>query len=113
MREKEMPMNALLAFAIFIPMDATPFKVHEKDIVRIVLSGISGSQFDVKIEGPAKVVSTGDIHEIRNGHSPIGAAHKEFNIKPSGKGKVKVTATVKPPQPDAKPKITHYEFEVE
>jgi hypothetical protein len=106
-------MTALLAFAIFIPMDATPFKVHEKDIVRIVLSGIAGSQFDVKVLGPAKLVSTGDVHEIRNGRSPIGGARKEFNIKPDGKGKVKVTATVKPPQPDAKPRITQYEFEVE
>jgi hypothetical protein len=106
-------MSALLAFAIFIPMDATPFKVHEKDIVRIVLSGIAGSQFDVKVEGPAKLVSTGDIHELHNGRTLLGNVKKEFNIKPDGKGKVKVTATVKPPQPDAKPKVTHYEFAVE
>jgi hypothetical protein len=106
-------MSAMLAFVIFMPLDTTPFKVHEKDIVRLVQTGIAGSRFDAKIEGPAKLESTGTVHELRNGRPVLGNAITEFNIKPTGRGKVKVVLTVKPPQPNARPKVTEYEFEVE
>jgi hypothetical protein len=33
-------------------------------------------------------------------------------VKPSGKGEVRVKVSVTPPQPDAKPKETVYQFEV-
>jgi hypothetical protein len=106
-------MSLLLAFAIFVPLDTTPFKVSEKDIVRLVGAGIAGSNIEATVVGPAKVESKGSIHRIKSGMPVIGNTTVEFNIKPTGKGKVKVTITIKPPQPGAKPDIKTYEFEVE
>lgn len=106
-------MNAVLMLAIIMPLDTTPFKVTEKEVVRLVESGIAGSKIEAKVEGPAKVVTTATIRQLRNGRPMIGNTMHEFDIKPSGKGKVKVVVTVTPPQPNAKPKIVTYEFEVE
>jgi hypothetical protein len=106
-------MVPLLMLAIIMPLDTTPFKVSEKDVVRLVESGIAGSQIEAKVTGPAKVEFAATIRQFKNGKPLIGNTMKEFNIKPSGKGKVKVTVTVTPPQPNAKPKVTTYDFEVE
>jgi hypothetical protein len=105
--------EVMLMLAIIMPLDTTPFKVSEKDLVRLVESGIAGSKIEAKIAGPAKLVMSGTIRQLRNGRPMIGNTTHEFDIKPSGKGKVKVTVTVTPPQPDAKPKVVTYEFEVE
>jgi hypothetical protein len=106
-------MEAVLMLAIVMPMDSTPFKVTEKEVVRLVESGIAGSRIEAKVEGPAKVSMTATIRQLRNGRPMIGNTTHEFDIKPTGKGRVKVIVTVTPPQPDAKPKVVTYEFEVE
>jgi hypothetical protein len=101
------------AATVVVPLDDKPFKVGEKDTVRLTGKGIAGSRIEADVEGPAKVTATQSVSERKNGNALLGSDVKEFLIKPSGKGKVKVTVTVKPPQPDAKPKVTEYEFEVE
>ncbi len=106
-------MSAILALAIIIPLDTTPFKMHEKEVVRLMGQGISGSKIEAKIQGPAKIEMEGAVRHMKNGHPLIGSMSTEFLIKPTGKGKVKVEIIVKPPQPNTPPHITKYEFEVE
>ena len=98
---------------VVVPLDDKPFKVGEKDAVRLTGEGIAGSKIEVKVDGPAKVAATDSISRRKNGSPPIGVTIKEFVLKPTGKGKVTAKITVTPPQPDAKPKVTDYEFEVE
>ncbi len=98
---------------VVVPRDNKPFKVTEKVIVRLTGKGIAGSKIEAKVQGKAKIVETNNVSERSNGHVVIGTSIKEFEIKPSDKGKVKVTITVTPPQPGSEPKVTEHEFEVE
>jgi hypothetical protein len=98
---------------VVVPKDSAPFKVSEGDLVRLTGHGIAGSQITAKVDGPAKIAATYLISTRVAGNHPIGVADKEFDVKPTGKGQVTVTITVKPPQPDAQPKETTYTFEVE
>jgi hypothetical protein len=98
---------------VVVPLDDKPFKVGEKDLVRLTGEGIAGSKIDVQVEGPARVTATTVISRRKNGQPLLGVTIKEFVLTPSGKGKVAAKVTVTPPQPDAKPKVTEYEFEIE
>ena len=80
--------------------------------MRLTGKGIAGSKIEVKVDGPAKVETTSIVRQVENGHPVIGNTVKEFDLKPTDKGKVTVTITVTPPQPDATPKVTKIEFEV-
>src|SRR6266702_2178589 len=95
---------------VVFPRDNRPFKAKESDIVRLLGKGIAGSKMEAKVEGPAKVETTSNVRELVNGRPVIGNEIKEFDVKPSGKGRVKVTITVTPPQPDAPARATKYEF---
>jgi hypothetical protein len=53
------------------------------------------------------------IFPRRDGHPLIGLGNKEFEIKPTGRGKVKVTITSTPPIPGEKPTVETYQFDVE
>jgi hypothetical protein len=101
------------AVTVVVPLDDKPFKVAERDLVRFTGEGIAGSRIDVEVEGPAKVSATESIARRKNGMPLLGVTIKDFVLKPSGKGRVKAKVTIKPPQPDAKTKVTEYEFEVE
>lgn len=97
---------------VVVPKDDKPFTVEKGDLVRLTGKGIAGSKIEAKVEGPAKVEATSAVRELVKGRPVIGNQIKEFDLKPSGTGKVKVTITVTPPQPDAKPTVTKFEFEV-
>lgn len=97
---------------IIIPRDDRPFTAAEADVVRLRGKGIAGSRIDAKVEGPARVVATNQVSERAAGEPVIGLTVKEFDVQPTGKGKVNVTITVTPPQPDARVEVTHYSFEV-
>jgi hypothetical protein len=98
---------------VVTPLDTGPFKVEKTDIIRLTAKGISGSKIDVKIvDGPAKVDATRNVSERKMGKHPIGVEIKEFDIKASDKGKVKVKITVTPPT-GAKAVETNYEFEIQ
>ncbi|OAI45024.1 hypothetical protein AYO44_13250 [Planctomycetaceae bacterium SCGC AG-212-F19] len=101
------------ADSIVVPQDNTPFKAAEKDTVRVSGKGIAGAKIEAKVEGPAKIAAENEIHSRVKGKPLIGNNVKEFDLKATGKGKVKVTITVSPPQPGAKPIVTEYEYDVE
>lgn len=98
---------------VVVPTDAEPFTVQSTDVVRFSARGISGSRISAKVEGPAKVDVTSIVTSVTGGRSPIGSQLKEFDVKPTGAGKVTVVLTVTPPMPDAKPTHTKYVFTVE
>jgi hypothetical protein len=97
---------------VIVPKGEKPFAVERDDFVRLTGKGIAGSKIEIKVNGPAKVEATSNVRELVDGQPIIGVSVAEFDLKPTDKGKVTVTITVTPPQPDAKPKVTKIEFEV-
>jgi len=96
---------------VVVPKDNVPFKVNEKDIVRLVGEGIAGSKITAKIEGPAKEDMVNHVSARKNGQVVVGTDIVEFELKATGKGRVKVKITVVPPtggQTEAA-----YEYEIE
>lgn len=98
---------------VVVPEDTTPFTVAEDEIVRLTGKGIAGSTIEAKVEGPAKIIAENAVSVRVKGRMPLGSFTKEFEVKPSGKGAVKVTISVKFPQPNQKPETATYEFTVE
>jgi hypothetical protein len=98
---------------VVVPKDNKPFTVEKSEFVRLTGEGIAGSKIEAEVEGPAKIKTTSRLREVVGGETLIGVYKKEFDLKPTGTGKVTVTITVKPPQPDAKDKVTKYVFTVE
>lgn len=80
-------------------------KMSEDDIALITPEGIAGSQITIKVAGPAKAKLYDVVPAI------IGPANKKALVQPTGKGKVKVSITVKFPTGDP-PKTYDYKFEV-
>ena len=98
--------------SVVVPMDNTPFTVMQKDFVRLTGEAISGGNIKAEIDGPARIESENIVTERVEGHMPIGMLKKEFEIKPTGKGTVKVTLITTSPIPNTKPKKTTYKFKV-
>ncbi len=98
---------------VVVPLDEKAFKVGEKNLVRLSGEGIAGSKIELRVDGVAKVTATEVISRRKGGQPLLGVTIKEFVLTPTGKGKVTAKLTVTPPQPDARPKVTEYEFEVE
>lgn len=98
---------------VIVPKDEKPFVVEQDNLIRLTGKGIAGSKIEVKIAGPAKLEATNNVRELTAGRALIGSIVKEFELKPTDKGKVTATITVKPPQPDAKATVSKYEFEVQ
>jgi hypothetical protein len=97
---------------VVIPDDTTPFEVERRVVVRLTGKGIAGAKIAAKVEGPARIAAASAIRRVREGKYLIGAGDKEFDIRPTGEGKVTVTITSTPPQPDLKPTVTTYQFDV-
>jgi hypothetical protein len=97
---------------IVIPEDNTAFTVSEDAIVRLTGEGIAGAKIKASIEGPAKIIAENTLRWVVKGHDKIGSGNKEFEVKPTGKGKITVTITSISPIPNQKPTIIKYEFEV-
>lgn len=96
---------------VIVPNDTKPFTVEKTDIVRLTGKGIAGAKIEAKVEGPAKVVNENSVFQRVGGKNLIGSQIKEFEIQPTDTGKITVTITVTPPQPDAKATKTTYHFE--
>ena len=96
---------------VVIPRDTTPFTVGEDEVVRLTGKGIAGAKIVAAVEGPAKVMAENAITERVKGKPIVGPGNREFEIRPTGKGTVKVTITSTPPTGD-KPTVTRYKFEV-
>jgi hypothetical protein len=97
---------------VIVPQDITPFKAQMNQRVRLTGEGIAGSKIVADLDGPARIVAENSITTMKGGHILIGMAKVEFEIRPTGQGTVKVTITSTPPQPNAEPTVTNYEFEV-
>lgn len=98
---------------VVIPEGDAPFKVAKTEIVRLTGQAIAGGNVVAKVEGPAKIETTSVIRQLSDGQPLIGALVKEFDLKPTGKGKVTVTITVTSPIPDVKPEVKKVVFTVE
>jgi hypothetical protein len=102
-----------LGAEVVVPLDNKPFTVEQKDVVRLIGKGIAGSKVSAKVvSGKAKIASANYIFERKGGSPVIGNTIREFNISPTGKGKVKVRVSVTSPIPDSTPEVTDYEFTV-
>ena len=96
-----------------VPQDDKAFSVDKSSIVRLTASGISGSTIEAEVvSGPAKIDRVNELFPRKGGEAVLGKVTKEFDLKSSGTGKVKVKVTVTPPQKDSTPKVTTYEYEV-
>jgi hypothetical protein len=84
-------------------------EVSEKDTIRIPVKGIAGTKIEVTVTGDAKVESETNVVERAGGRPVIGNTIKEFEIKPTGKGKATIKVSVTPPTGGA----TVKEIEVE
>lgn len=98
---------------VVIVEDDAPFTVSDDVIVRLTGEGIAGAKITADVQGPAKVIAETAIRWVAKGHFRVGSGNKEFEVKPTGKGKVVVTITSTSPIPDEKPTITKYQFTVE
>jgi hypothetical protein len=98
---------------VVVPMDDKAFAVDKDSLVRLHAKGIAGSTIEAKIvSGPASFVATHVIHYRKNGKPVVGNITKEFELKSTDTGTVKVTVTVTSPEKDSTPKVTTYEYEV-
>jgi hypothetical protein len=98
---------------IIVPEDDKAFSVEQSSIVRLTGKGIAGSTIEAEVvSGPAKIDSVNEVFPRKDGKPVLGTVKKEFNLKSSGRGTVKVKITVTGPQKGATPKVTTYEYEV-
>jgi len=97
---------------VVVPNDTTPFSVQRNQAVRITGEGIGGGKITAKVSGPATILTENVVSHVQDGHLLIGADYRDFEIRPTGKGRVTVTITVTPPQPDSEPTVTIYQFRV-
>jgi hypothetical protein len=106
--------SALAADIVVIePVGNKPCVVAEKDTVRITATGISGSKVKVDVTDGLKVAVTTNVIKKAGGQVVIGGFQTEYDISVVAKGKQKVTVTITPPQPDAKPIVTEYALDVQ
>lgn len=97
---------------VIVPQDTTPFSVGMNQQVRLTGMGIAGSKIVASLDGPAEIVAENSILTMKGGQLLIGMTRGEFEIQPTGKGMIKARITSTPPQPNARPIVTNYQFEV-
>jgi hypothetical protein len=115
-------MKLFAAAALVLGMTVTAFageiivpvkdkvEVSTDTIVRITGEGIAGSEIKVTVTGPGKVDSTNSIIPRAGKNNMVGNTTEEFNIKATGKGKIKVVVSVKSP---TAPKPVEKEYEID
>jgi hypothetical protein len=120
-------MKFISAIAVFVVCQATslaaertvaiargsrPFNVTQDVIVRFIVTAVPGSQISTHLEGPATIDSESNIEELIDGRPAQGMVTKEYDLKPNGKGEVKLDVTITPPQPGSDSTIKHFKFTV-
>jgi hypothetical protein len=98
--------------AVVIPQDSVPFEVSRDQMVRLTGSGAAGSKIEARVDGPARIVSEFLHFDRKAGKQINDSVIKEFNIQPTGIGKVTVAIIVIAPTLGAGGNVTKYEFEV-
>ncbi len=102
--------GAVVAADVILAEDAVPFTVHQDDVVRIAVPGIAGTTVGVKVTGNAKQ-TTNKLSTRVDGKRPVGPGNMEVEVRPTGKGEVKVEVAVSPPNGPSTTKF--YTFTVE
>jgi hypothetical protein len=97
---------------VVVPRDDKPFTVEQGDFVRLTARGIAGSRFAAHVDGPARLATASNVRELVGGRALLGNVVREFELKPTGTGKVTVTVSVTPPQPNTPPRVSKWTFEV-
>src|SRR5436853_331317 len=97
---------------VVVPEDHRPFTVGQKDVIRLTGTVPSGGTIEARHTGKVRLVAENTITRVKNGGIIIGVFVKEFDYRPTGKGKVRVTITTKGPVPGSSPVETVYEFDV-
>ena len=97
---------------VIVPKDTTRIKIRQEHHVRLTGRGIDGAKVEARVSGPARVVAEGKVIETFLGEPEIGRGNREFEIAPTGTGKVTVTITVQNPV-GLSPPDEVYKFEVE
>jgi hypothetical protein len=98
---------------IIVPRGTKPFNVKQDAIVRFTVTAATGSHISANLEGPAKIEAENNIVDLLDGRPSLGAITKEFDVKPSGKGKVKLDVTITPREPGSDSTIKHFVFTVD
>jgi hypothetical protein len=98
---------------VIVPRGSKPFSVQQDAIVRFTVSAGAGSQISATLDGPAKIEAESNVVEQFDGRPAQGAIVKEFEVKPSGKGKVKLDVTITPREPGSDSIIKHFAFTVD
>jgi hypothetical protein len=96
---------------VVTPTGPEPFTIEYDQLVRIAGTGIAGSTIDATVLGPAKIFRKNYIQTVQNGQVLIGAFVAEFELVPTGAGKVIVEVLVT--YPNDQPKKERYTFIVE
>ncbi|UUO07710.1 hypothetical protein M4951_05220 [Blastopirellula sp. J2-11] len=97
---------------VVVPADDKPFSVSETDYVRLTGEGISGSRIKIEVKGPAEVDMIYFVKKVSGDNPLLGMQIKQYDLKPTGKGKVTATITAVFPNNQSEPKTTKFEFEV-
>lgn len=98
---------------VVIVQDDSAFTVSDNVVVRLIGEGIAGAKITAQVQGPAKLVAENSLRWVAKGHYRLGSGNKEFEIAPTGKGKVTVMITSTSPIPNQKPTVTKYQFNVQ
>lgn len=98
---------------VVIVEDETPFTVSFGVVVRLTGEGIGGARITAQVQGPAKIIAENYLRWVAQGEYRIGMGSKEFEIMPTGKGRVVVTITSTSPIPGENPTTTKYQFDVQ
>lgn len=95
------------------PSGSDSFKIARDEVVRIPSGGIAGAKESVTITGPAKLTRKSRVRRIVDGQPIVGSSGAEFEITPTGRGKVVVKVKVVNPTDPENPEVTEYNFQVE
>lgn len=80
---------------VVVPIGDTRFSVEMDDIVRLKGESNAGSRIEIKIKnGLVKIEHANNVREMVDGKVNIGNFVKEFDLKPTGKGKEEVEIVV-------------------
>ena len=107
------PTGLVAERTVIVPRGSKPFSAKQDVIVRFTVSAVAGSQISATLGGPAKIETESNIVEQSDGRPRPGAIVKEFEVKPSGKGKVTLDVTITPREPGSDSIIKHFAFTVD
>ncbi|VTR92612.1 Uncharacterized protein OS=Blastopirellula marina DSM 3645 GN=DSM3645_18061 PE=4 SV=1 [Gemmata massiliana] len=94
---------------IVIPEDKTPFGINLGDVVRIPVKAVAGTQVKARVSSSSQVAVQTITNRVKGKEAP-GTGNHEVEVKPKGKGQIKLYVTISPP--NGKETTDLYEFEV-